>query len=76
MPKNNLQKILQSINEKLALHGGGVSLVELNEQKKTISLKLQGACSGCPMAQITTENFIKKELMARMPELKEIKIVN
>jgi len=73
--KNNLERILESINEKLALHGGGVSLAEFNGGKKTVKLKFQGACSDCPMAQMTSENFVKKELKEKMPELKNIEII-
>ncbi len=75
MSKDKLEKIVNSINEKLALHGGGVELVAWDEEKKILKLRLQGACSHCPMAQMTSENFIKKELLKEVPELKEIEVV-
>jgi len=75
MPNDNLQKTLQSINEKLSFHGGGVSLTEFDADKKNVKLKFQGACQGCPMAKMTSENFVKKELKAKMPELKSIEII-
>jgi len=74
MSKDKLNKTLEKIGQGLALHGGGVELQAFDQEKKSVTLKLQGACQGCPMAQLTTENFIKKELKEQLPEIKEIKI--
>ncbi len=73
MSKEKLNKAIGEINKRLALHGGGVELTNFDQEKKTVVLKLQGACQGCPMAQLTTESFIKKELKKQLPEIKEIK---
>lgn len=75
MLKDNLNKTIESLNEKLDFHGGGVELVDFDEKEMVIKLRLKGACSHCPMAQMTTENFIKKELLANLPGLKEITMV-
>lgn len=75
MSQDRVKKILNKINERLAFHGGGVDLVNFDPQEKVIIVKLQGACSHCPMAQLTSENFIKKELKRELPDLKEIKMV-
>jgi len=75
MLEEKLNKVIKEINKRLALHGGGVELVSFNDKKKLVRLKLQGACQGCPMAQLTTESFIKKELKKQMPEIKEIKTI-
>ncbi|MDD5626886.1 MAG: NifU family protein [Patescibacteria group bacterium] len=75
MNQDKLKEIINSINERLALHGGSVDLVDFDGKKKIVKLRLQGACGHCPMAQLTSENFIKKELLAKMPDLKEIMMV-
>lgn len=75
MKQDKLKEIINSINEKLTLHGGSVDLVDFDDKKKIVKLKLQGACGHCPMAQLTSENFIKKEFLAKMPDLKEIMMV-
>lgn len=74
MQKNRLKKTLDKINAKLSLHGGGVKLVAFKVKNKEITLKLQGACQGCPMAQLTSENFIKKEIKENLPEIQKINI--
>lgn len=74
MSKAKISEILQAINAKLALHGGSVALVDFDQDAQKLTLKLQGACQGCPMAQLTTENFIKQEIIKKYPNLKEIKM--
>ena len=75
MNQDKLKEIINSINGKLTLHGGSVDLVDFDEKKKTVKLKLQGACGHCPMAQLTSEGFIKKEFLAEIKDLKEIEVV-
>ena len=38
-------------------------------------VRLLGACSGCPSAQITTEELIAKEVMEALPEVKDVVLV-
>ncbi len=74
MLKTEIAQILQKINARLALHGGSVALVDFDPGAQKLTLKLQGACQGCPMAQLTTENFIKQEIVKQYPEIKQIKM--
>lgn len=75
MTLDQLKKVINKINERLALHGGGIELVNFDERDKIVKIRLQGACGHCPMAKLTSENFIKRELKRELPDLKEIEII-
>jgi Fe-S cluster biogenesis protein NfuA len=58
----------------LALHQGDVRIVGL--EGRVLRVKLTGACSACPSADLTTESFIEGQLRAALPELTEVVLVN
>ena len=41
-------------------------------QDGTVSVKLTGACGGCPMAEMTLKMGIEKFLKKEVPEVKEV----
>jgi len=47
-----------------------VKLVEVKDG--IVKVKLQGACGGCPMAQMTLKNGIERTLKQQLPEIKEV----
>jgi Fe-S cluster biogenesis protein NfuA len=52
-------------------HGGDVELVEIDENKN-VSLRLQGACQGCPGAVMTMRAGIERILKEKVPEVNEV----
>lgn len=59
------------IRPALKNHGGDVELVEIDKDKN-ISLRLQGACQGCPGAAMTMRAGIERILKERVPEVNEV----
>jgi len=51
-----------------------VELVEVTENN-IVKVRLQGACAGCPMAQITLKNGIERILKMKIPEIKCVEAV-
>jgi Fe-S cluster biogenesis protein NfuA len=47
--------------------GGDVELVDV--QEGVVTVRLQGACAGCPMSQMTLKNGIEKILKKEIPEV-------
>jgi len=37
-----------------------------------VKVRLQGACAGCPMSQMTLKNGIEKMLKEEIPEIKSV----
>jgi len=68
--KEKIEAILAQVRPALQSDGGDVELVDVNEG--VVSLKLKGACSGCPMATMTLQHGIERVLKERIPEIKEV----
>ena len=76
---NNIQEKIKQELELIRPHlqndGGDVEFVEFNETNGILKVKLQGACVGCPMSQMTLQEGIGRTLKAKIPELKEVQAV-
>jgi Fe-S cluster biogenesis protein NfuA len=65
-----VEEILNIIRPSLQADGGDVELVDVKEG--VVSLKLTGACAGCPMSTITLKNGIERTLKQEIPDIKEV----
>jgi Fe-S cluster biogenesis protein NfuA len=72
MFKDRVEEALDSIRPALQADGGDVSLVDVDEDKGVVRVQLQGACSGCPSAQITLAMGIERAIKEKVPEVKEV----
>jgi Fe-S cluster biogenesis protein NfuA len=72
MFKDRVEEALESIRPALQADGGDVSLVDVDEDKGVVRVQLQGACSGCPSAQITLAMGIERAIKEKVPEVKEV----
>jgi Fe-S cluster biogenesis protein NfuA len=66
----NVEKILEQIRPSLQADGGNVELVGVKDG--IVSVRLTGACGGCPMATITLKAGIERILKSKLPEVKEV----
>lgn len=53
---------LEELRVFLQSHGGDLEFVDFDEASKTVSLRLQGACGGCPHAAETLKLGIEAAL--------------
>lgn len=58
-------KVIEEIRPMLQADGGDVELVEV-EDSGVVKLRLQGACAGCPGAQMTLKNGIERMLREKV----------
>lgn len=63
--KEQVQKAIDQIRPQLQADGGDVELV--NVENGTVTVKLKGACAGCPMSQITLKQGIEAYLKKTVP---------
>ena len=68
--KEKVEKVLDQIRPMLIRDGGNVELVSIDEG--IVKVRLQGACAGCPMSQMTLKNGIEKVLKEKIPEVKAV----
>ena len=69
--KEKVEAALGKIRPSLQADGGDVELVEVTTDG-IVKVKLTGACSGCPMSQMTLKMGIEKMLKKEIPEVKEV----
>jgi len=70
-----LEKIInEKIRPRLQSHDGDVQVIDVVDG--IVRVKLTGACSGCPSADLTTKDFIEDELKKNFSWVKEVRIIN
>ncbi|MBW2178676.1 MAG: NifU family protein [Deltaproteobacteria bacterium] len=65
--KEKVEAVLNDIRPMLQRDGGDVELVDI--QGGVVKVRLQGACAGCPMSQMTLKNGIERVMKERIPEV-------
>ena len=70
--KDQIAALLQKVRPMLQADGGDVEFVDFNESTGIVTVKLKGACSGCPMATVTLKQGIEKYLKEACPQVKSV----
>jgi Fe-S cluster biogenesis protein NfuA len=68
MFEEQVKSALENVRPSLQADGGDVEFVSLADDG-TVSVKLTGACGGCPMAQMTLKNGIESYLRKEVPQV-------
>ena len=71
--KEKIEAAMNKIRPMLQRDGGDVELVEVDDG--VVKVRLQGACAGCPMSQMTLKNGIERILKQEIPEVKSVESV-
>ena len=61
-----LSETIDIIRQSLQADGGDVQLVDVTEDG-VVKVELQGACTGCPMSQMTLAHGVERILKERVP---------
>lgn len=59
--KEKIKEVLDKVRVSLQADGGDAEVVEITDEG-LVKLRLMGACSGCPMSQMTLKNGIERSL--------------
>jgi Fe-S cluster biogenesis protein NfuA len=68
--RDKVQTVLDNIRPSLRADGGDVELVDVKDG--IVSVKLKGACAGCPMSTMTLKNGIERILKQELSDIKEV----
>ena len=69
--REKIEEVLEKeIRPALAAHGGGVELVDIDNNR--VYVRLQGGCKGCAGARATLKGGIERILRQRFPEIVEV----
>jgi len=72
--REKVAKSLGAIRPSLQADGGDVELVNVNDEG-VVSVRLTGACRGCPMSTMTLKMGIERALREQIPEIKSVEAV-
>ena len=70
-----VKDVIDSIRPMLQNDGGDIELVGIDEDK-SVKVRLQGACKGCPGAQMTLKMGVERLLKERVPEVTQVVAVH
>jgi len=71
--KKQVQSALDDIRPSLQADGGDVELVDVVDG--VVTVRLTGACGGCPMSQMTLKQGIETYVKKKIPEIVSVESV-
>ena len=68
--KERVEAVLDKLRPAIAMDGGAVELLEVKDGVATV--RLVGACAGCPMSTMTLKKGIEQRIKAAVPEITRV----
>jgi len=68
--REKIEAAIDRVRPALQADGGDVELIEVKDG--VVSVRLTGACGGCPMATMTLRNGVERIIKEEVPEVKEV----
>ena len=68
--REKIEEVLDQIRPHLRADGGDVELVDINDG--VVTVRLTGACKGCPMSQMTLKNGVERVIKENVHEIKSV----
>ena len=62
-----LEATLNVIRQSLQADGGDIALIDVEDKTGTVTLEMQGACAGCPLAAYDMSEGIERILIEHVP---------
>lgn len=73
--RTDIERVLDTyVRPSLASHQGNIVIVGYADG--VLRIRLTGKCSGCPSAQLTTEECIAAAVKEHIPQIKEVILVS
>jgi len=73
--RQQVQAVIDHIRPLLQADGGDIELVGVDESTGTVSVRLQGACRGCPSAAMTLRMGVERHLKEKVPGVQKVEAV-
>jgi Fe-S cluster biogenesis protein NfuA len=68
--RQQVEQALDTIRPAIAMDGGNVELLDIEEG--IVTLRMMGACGGCPMSTMTLKRGIEERLRAMVPGIHRV----
>ncbi|MBU2948655.1 NifU family protein [Zobellia uliginosa] len=69
--KQNVEKALEEIRPFLQSDGGDISLISIDNEN-SVKVKLEGACVGCSVNQMTLKSGVEMTIKKYAPQIEEV----
>jgi len=70
--KDQIQEVIDRLRPLLQADGGDIELVGIDEDTGVVSVRLQGACKGCPGAAMTLKMGVERHMREKVPSVTEV----
>lgn len=70
--RNKVEAAIDEIRPALQMDGGDCEVVKVDESQGTVSIRLLGACGGCPMSTLTLRQGIERIVKERVPSVRQV----
>lgn len=67
-----VEDVIDQVRPLLQADGGDIELVSMEESTGVVSVRLHGACSGCPHAAMTLKMGVERHLKEKVSEVTEV----
>lgn len=71
--EEKIKAAIEKIRPVLQRDGGDIEFVSVDEG--VVKVRLQGACRGCPMSQMTVKSVVEQVLKSEIPEINKVESV-
>lgn len=68
--RERVEEALDTIRPAIAMDGGNVELVDIDQG--VVTLRMMGACGGCPMSTMTLKRGIEERLRNMVPGIERV----
>lgn len=72
--EDRVKAAIEKIRPMLQRDGGDIELVAI--EGNVVKVRLKGACSGCPMSQMTLKGAVEKSIKEEVPEIESVESVS
>ena len=69
---DSVSAVIEQLRPLLQADGGDIELVSADEATGKVSVRLHGACRGCPGAQQTLKLGVERHLQEKVPQVTEV----
>ena len=71
--EQKIEEVLDKLRPFLINDGGNIEFVKYEDG--VCYIRFLGACSGCPMKQMTLNEGIKEALVSEIPEITDVRLI-
>lgn len=72
--KEKVESVINDLRPFLMNDGGNIELKKIEDG--IVYVTFEGACKGCPMREITLKEGIEKTILEKIPEIKEVRLID